>query len=82
MPLENIVKLVMLLVSFSPTFLQLKPFSSIITNHSFVFGKKKRRNELHKLSLHLSFRCALLHCKKLQANSRRHIYFEIKHETK
>lgn len=55
----NIVKLdmLLLLVSFSPTILYLKAFTSIITNHSFVFGKKKRRNELHKLSLHLSFQC-------------------------
>lgn len=59
MPLETIVKLVMLLllISFSPTILHLKAFSSIITNHSFVFGKKKRRNKLHKLSQHLSFQC-------------------------
>lgn len=46
-----------LLVSFSSTILHLKAFTSIVTNHPFVFRKKKRRNELHKLSLHLSFQC-------------------------
>lgn len=50
--------MLLLLVNFAPTILHLTPVSRIITNHSFVFGKKKRRNELHKLILHLSFQCS------------------------
>lgn len=62
---------VLLLVSF-----YLPPIRTNITIHTFEFGKKKRRNELHK-SLHPSFqcfcetmlRCTLRNCRQIREDT-------------